>query len=331
MTRRTHDIRHSGAVKAFGIAALALGGLAAVNTLVARRDERRHPPEGRFLTVDGVRLHYLEAGSGPPVVLLHGNASTLDDFLASGLFDRLARSHRVIAFDRPGMGYSKRPRGCDWTPEDQADLLARAFVVLGIEQAVVVGHSYATLVALALALDHPDSARGLVLLAGYYFPTTRVDALMVAPVATPVLGDLLRHTLSPPFSKAMMPLMLKAMFSPQPVPDGLTGTFPAALITRPGQLRANAQDGVTMAPAADRLQHRYAGLSLPVVVVAGHDDRVVTQEEQSSRLHHVLPNSTLHWVPGAGHMVHYADPDLVADCVDRLSVENAPAEPLIAE
>ena len=316
--------RQSTIVKTLGITALALGGLAVANTLAARAAERRYPPEGRFLTVDGVRLHYMEAGEGPPVVLLHGNVSALGDSLASGLFDRLARNHRVIAFDRPGMGHSDRPRDRAWTPEDQADLLAEAFAVLGIENAVVAGHSYATLVALALALDHPRTVKGLALFAGYYFPTKRVDAVMVAPVAAPVLGDLLRYTVSSPFSKAVMPLMIKTLFSPRPVPDHLTETFPAALTTRPSQLRANAQDGVTLVPGADRLQHRYADVTVPVAIFAGHEDRIVSQEEQSGRLHHVLPNSTLHWVPDCGHMVHYAAPDLVVRRIDELSADGVP-------
>ncbi len=315
--------RHSTMLKALGLTALALGGLAVANTLAARAAERRYPPEGRFLTVDGVRLHYMEAGEGPPVVLLHGNVSALGDSLASGLFQRLARTHRVIAFDRPGMGHSDRPRDREWTPEDQADLLTRAFDALNIENAVVVGHSYATLVALALALDHRRAVKGLVLMAGYYFPTKRVDAALVAPVATPVLGDLLRYTLSPPVSMAMMPAMLKTLFSPRPVPDHLTESFPAALTIRPSQLRANAQDGVTMVPAAERLQHRYAEVTVPVAIFAGHGDRVVEQEEQSGRLHHVLPDSTIHWVPDSGHMVHYADPDLVVRRIDELSAEKA--------
>ncbi len=313
--------RHSTMLKTLGLTALALGGLAVANTVAARAAERRYPPEGRFLTVDGVRLHYMEAGEGPPVVLLHGNVSALGDSLASGLFQMLARTHRVIAFDRPGMGHSDRPRDRDWTPEDQADLLARAFDALNIENAVVVGHSYATLVALSLALDHRRTVKGLVLMAGYYFPTKRVDSALVAPVATPVLGDLLRYTLSPPASKAMMPAMLKTLFSPRPVPDHLTESFPAALTIRPSQLRANAQDGVTMVPAAKRLQHRYAEVTVPVAIFAGHSDRVVSQEEQSGRLHHVLPDSTLHWVPDSGHMVHYADPELVVRRIDELSAE----------
>ena len=81
-----------------------------------------------------------------------------------------------------------------WTPERQADLFIRAFEGLGIERPVVVGHSWGTLVALALALDHPQRVRGLVLLAGYYYPTKRPDVVVFSAPSIPVLGDIMRYT-----------------------------------------------------------------------------------------------------------------------------------------
>jgi pimeloyl-ACP methyl ester carboxylesterase len=102
-----------------------------------------------------------------------------------------------VAFDRPGYGYSDRPAGKLWTAAAQAHLLRRAFAELGLERPVVVGHSWGTLVALALALDHPDAVGGLVLISGYYKPTARLDVPLAALAAIPVLGDVLRHTISP--------------------------------------------------------------------------------------------------------------------------------------
>ena len=166
--------------------AAALAAAAVYNTYRARRVERQHPPLGRFVDVDGVRLHYLERGEGPPVVLLHGNVVTAEDWVLSGVLDRVAERHRVIAFDRPGYGYSERPQGSAWTAASQAELLLRAFAQLGIERPVVVGHSWGTNVALAIALADPAAVRGLVLLSGYYNPTLRADALLVAPAAVPV-------------------------------------------------------------------------------------------------------------------------------------------------
>src|SRR5687768_12978418 len=150
----------------------------------ARRAERDNPPRGRLIAVEeGVQLHCIERGSGRPVVLLHGNAVTLEDFEASGVFAALSGTHRVIAFDRPGFGHSSRPRDRIWNPSAQGAAIQAALDRLGVERPVLVGHSMGTLVAMAMALDRPDRIGGVVLLGGYHYPTARVDAMLMAPVA----------------------------------------------------------------------------------------------------------------------------------------------------
>jgi hypothetical protein len=129
-------------VKAVAAGALAAGVLALGNYLVARRTERRHPPEGSFIVVDGVRLHYSDRGHGSPILLIHGNAVTGADWNTSGVADLLLAKHRVIIFDRPGFGYSERPRDRTWTAARQAELLCKALRQLGVERPIVVGHSW---------------------------------------------------------------------------------------------------------------------------------------------------------------------------------------------
>ena len=288
-----------------GIAVLAVATAAWVE-MKARRAEREHPPKGEFLEVDGVRLHYVEQGAGPVVVLLHGNAVTLGDMEASGLVYKLAAEHRVIAFDRPGFGHSSRPRDRIWTPSAQADLLFAALQQLGVDSAFVVGHSMGTMVATALALNHPQYVRGLALLGGYYYPSARMDALMVAPVALPVIGDVLRYTATPLAARAMLGKMVKGMFSPRAVPSEFNAVLSREIMLRPVQLRADAEDGTLMVPGALSVHNRYGELAhLPMLIVAGADDLVVDPESQSARLHSELPHSTLDVVPETGHMVHY--------------------------
>ena len=306
--------RKSGKGTMVGIAAAALAATAVVNVYQARRAERRNPPKGRFVDVDGVRLHYMEQGEGPPVVLIHGNIVTSEDFAYSGFLDRVAAAgHRVIAFDRPGMGYSDRPRNTLWSPTAQADLLRRAFERLGIERPVVLGHSWGAMVAIALGLDHPEAVAGLVLLSGYYYPTARGDTVMALPPAIPVLGDVLRYTVSPLIGAALMPAFIKGMFSPCPVPDRFEENFAPAMSVRPSQIRAMAEDGTMMIPAAASVQDRYGELRMPVVIMAGAEDKVADVGRQSMRLHQQIPHSSLHVVPEVGHMLHYAIPaDILA-------------------
>src|ERR1700754_4489925 len=134
----------TAAAPSYALAAVAgaLGATALLNRHFAKKAEHDNPPAGRFLDVDGVRLHYLERGSGEPLVLLHGNGSMIQDFESSGLVDLAAEKYRVIIIDRPGFGHSSRPRNVVWTPEAQAQLIRRALEHLGVSQAIVLGHSW---------------------------------------------------------------------------------------------------------------------------------------------------------------------------------------------
>jgi hypothetical protein len=111
---------------------------ALVNRRLARNAENDNPPAGQFLEVNGVRLHYVERGSGAPVVLLHGNGSMIQDFESSGLIDLASKNYRVIVFDRPGFGHSDRPRNVVWTPAAQAELINSALHRLGVPHAIVL-------------------------------------------------------------------------------------------------------------------------------------------------------------------------------------------------
>ena len=289
-----------------GLSTAALAATAAWTALKAKRAEQNNPPKGTFVKVDGVRLHYLERGIGSSVVLLHGNVVRLEDFIASGLIDRLAEHHRVIAFDRPGFGHSERPRDRLWTADAQAALLQKAFVQLAIEQPIVLGHSWGALVALALALHKSAAVRKLVLISGYYFPTLRIDAPVFATPAIPVVGDMMRYTVSAVFARLALNRTVKAMFAPQAVPAAFLPTLAREMLVRPPQIRANAEDAAFMSPTAVSLRERYGELTMPVTIFAGATDKVVDPDTHARQLHVELRNSELHVLPGLGHMLHYA-------------------------
>jgi pimeloyl-ACP methyl ester carboxylesterase len=298
-------------------AAAALGAAVLYNRKQTKDAERQYPPIGRFLDVDGVRLHYIERGQGDPLVLIHGNGTMIQDFTVSGLVDRLADRYRVIIFDRPGYGYSTRPRQL-WTPRAHARLFQKALAQLGVEQAVVYGHSWGTLVAVALALEAPSLVRGLVLGSGYYYPTLRADTFLLSPPAIPVIGDAMRYTISPLLARAMLPGMIKQVFQPAPVPERFDRLFPKALMLRPVQLRAAAEDAALMTPTVMELRRHYQDLRVPVTIITGADDQIVDVGRQSERLHRDLPGSEFISLPGLGHMVHHLDPGAVADAIDRI-------------
>jgi pimeloyl-ACP methyl ester carboxylesterase len=309
----------SRATMVVGGTAAALAGATLYNTYRAYQAEAENPPLGEFIEVDGVRLHYLEAGQGSPVVLLHGNGTMIDDFVISGLFDRVARSHRVIAFDRPGYGYSERPRDRIWSADAQAALFAQAFARLGIERPVVLGHSWGTLVAMSLAIQEPSAVRGLVVASGYFFPTARADVPLFAPPAIPIIGDLLRYTASPLIGRLILDKLIRKMFAPRPVPPRFEAEFPKELLLRPWQIRASSEETAFMVPGVAANQSSYSEIDLPVEIIVGANDRIVDYERQSVFLTRALPSSRLHVVPGLGHMVHYGAPDRVAEAIERIA------------
>ena len=172
----------------------------------------RNPPIGEFLDIDGVRLHYIMRGDpdAPALVMFHGNGTFLQDFTISGLVDAAAHKFRIICFARPGFGHSSRPRTVIWGPERQAaELFCAALTRLGIESILVLGHSWGTLVALAMAARNSERVKGLVLVSGYYFPTWRFDVWFASTAALPVIGDALRYTISPISSWIALSLFAK--------------------------------------------------------------------------------------------------------------------------
>jgi pimeloyl-ACP methyl ester carboxylesterase len=299
----------------FAATAAAMAVAAVVVRQRSRQAERDNPPIGQFMEVDGVRLHYVERGEGEPLLLLHGNGTMVQDYEISGILDLAARHYRVIAFDRPGYGYSERPRGKIWSPTAQAELMHKALQRLNVERPMVVGHSWGTLVALALALQYPAYVRSLVLLSGYYFPTLRLDVLLSSPPAIPLLGDIMRYTISPLLGRLVWPGVVKRMFGPANVPARFKA-FPVWMALRPAQLRASAAEGALMIPAAIALRRRYKELTMPVVIMAGAEDRLVSAKHHSERLHEQLPHSDLRLPPGAGHMVHHLVPHEVMAAID---------------
>jgi pimeloyl-ACP methyl ester carboxylesterase len=310
--------RPSTAARLLALGATALLASAALTRFLTRQAEANHFPGGKVLTINGQTVHVIDEGSGPCVVLLHGNGGMVEDYEATTLIETLAKTHRVIVLDRAGFGLSSRAAGGTWTPEREAEQLAEIFARLDVRNPVLVGHSWGTMVAIALALRDPSFVKGLVLLSGYYFPTARLDVALQTPVSLPIVGPLLRHTVMPLISRMNAPLAIKQIFAPMKVPLLFSRLYSVPMASRPSQLKSVAADTVTMPANAARLSERYTELQMPVRIIAGTDDQIVSTEEQSARLHLELHNSEIQLLEGVGHMTHHARPDLVVDAVSEL-------------
>jgi pimeloyl-ACP methyl ester carboxylesterase len=293
----------------------ALAAAAWVVRSKTQQVEKEHPPLGKFIEVEGVRLHYIERGQGQPLVLLHGMGDMAESFALGGLLDLAATKYRVIAFDRPGYGYSERPRTRAWTPAQQADLLHHALQTLGIERPILAAHSLGTQVALQMALKYPASVHSLVLMSGYYFPTLRLDSAPMSIPAIPIVGDVLRYTLSPLIGRLTWPLMKRWLFRPAGIPARFEA-FPVWMTLRPSQLRASAAEAAMAGPTAQAMKMRYRELTMPVILLSGDGDRYVFVHNHTRPLCNRLPQAELHLAAGAGHMVHYLVPQQIMEAID---------------
>jgi pimeloyl-ACP methyl ester carboxylesterase len=286
--------------------------------------ERAYPPRGRFMEVDGVRLHYMDSeGPGQAVVMFHGNGAMMADLEISGIVERCSRRYRTVLFDRPGYGYSERPRGRTWGPIEQARLFREALRELGVERPVLLGHSWGSLVALALALEFPDYAGGLVLASGYYFPQARKELAALSVPASPVAGDVLRHTVAPFLVRRLAPRAIGHMFAPLPVPEDFRSGFPLALALRPAQIRASTEELAMINAAAGELARRYRGIDVPTAIIAGEADEIVDTPFHSIRLHEHIAGSTLHLLPEMGHMLHHFETEKLADVIHGVAARLA--------
>lgn len=288
--------------------ALALGAVAGgVHLRASAREqaaEQEYPPLGQFVTVDGVRIHAVVTGSGPDLVLIHGASGNLRDFTFD-LVPQLARDFRVIAFDRPGLGWSDpAPDGHLLTR--QADLLHRAAVALGADRPLVLGQSYGGAVALNWALTHPDALSGLITVSAPSHPW---------PTGLPTLYRVTSHplgqALAVPLITALVPdsylrNAVAGAFEPQDAPQGYASHFGPALSARRQTLRSNARQRAALKAQVRAMSTEYGGIAIPVEILHGTADDVVNFDLHALQLLRDLPDARLTRLPGIGHMPHHA-------------------------
>lgn len=306
------------------ITAALFGALAIYSAWSVAAIERAHPPAGRFVPVEGGRLHVVELGAAdaPPVVLLHGASGNLGD-LRLALGERLAKQFRVILIDRPGHGWSERPGGRrDASPARQASLIHQALEAIGVRRAIVAGYSWSGALAAAYALEFPQAVAGLVLLAPVTHPWPGGVAWYHHVLTTPVIGPLFARTLAYPFGKMLIEPGVRAVFAPQTPPPDYAERAGSELLLRPGEIIANAEDVLALKPFVTAQAQRYGAIQAPTVIISGDSDDVVSVDIHSRAIAAMLPRARLSVLPGVGHMVHFAAADRIAEAVAELVAAN---------
>ena len=291
------------------LSALAAG--VAVNNAWGRRSPKP-PPPGRFAAVADRRIHYVERpGDGPPVLLLHGMPGTHLDF--AGVMAALP-NRRIVAIDRPGYGWSE---GGPLDYLAQIDLVPELLAALGIERALLAGHSFGGLLALGVAARHPHVAAGLALIApsggGLRSAPIRTGAArMVQVMQAPGIRQLAEVTLGGLLRRVGAAIDGRFAFAPDPV-DREYAERLNCLTLHDDNLSAMANDRLAYNRNIVWIDERIPSLDVPAVVLLARDDRPIPIRH-GRKLANALPGATVVEVDG-GHMLPVVQPDIVAAAV----------------
>ncbi|MEZ5871065.1 MAG: alpha/beta hydrolase [Nitratireductor sp.] len=314
-------------LKIFAVALVMLVvGLWVTTLVISRRIEAQFPPIGKFVTVNGSRLHYVEVEPGadadlPVLLFLHGASGNARELMGA-FAEPLKGRARMIFVDRPGAGYSDRGKDADRMPETQADYFSGLLRQLGIEKAIIVGHSLGGGMAAAFALRHPGQVAGLVFIAAATHPWPGGDIDWTYDVANiPVVGWLFAHLVVAPAGSLKYTGALRHVFTPDKVPADYASLSGTRLVLRPANFLANARDVGSFWESTKRLSPLYPSITAPTVIISGDGDEIVLEHVHSDGLNRDIKGSRLIWLKGAGHMPTYTRTGEIIAEIERLANE----------
>lgn len=298
---------------------------------IARWAESQVPASGKFIEIDGHKIHYVEAGEGPPVLFLHGLGAQLHHFRHT-LFPRLAGDYRLVAIDRPGSGYSTRPANIAGGLSQQAETIVKLMAALRLEKPLVVGHSLGGAVALTLAVEHPKAISGLALLSPLtHFLGEVPPAFRPMYIKNAWLRRLLASTIGVPKSLKFAPQTLAFIFGPQTAPPNYAVDGGGLAGLRPSHLYASGTDFVGIETDLERIESRYGEIDMPVGMFFGTADRVLDYELHGAAMRNKVRGLDLETVEGLGHMPQFVMPDRVAAFIRRTARRTFDGSALVAQ
>jgi pimeloyl-ACP methyl ester carboxylesterase len=277
--------------------------------------EADYPPEGQIVTVEGVRMHAVVRGKGRDLVLIHGASGSVRDFTFA-LMPALAARYRVIAIDRPGLGWSDWADGAD-SIHVQARLIRGAAAALGASHPIVLGHSYGGAVVLAWAVDAPETVAALVLVSAASHPWDGDLSLFYKATGHPVFGPVVSTVLSAWVPADVVTRSTESVFAPQVAPAGYSEHFAPMMSLRASVLRANALQRRVLKDELRAQAPLYGTLPMPIESVHGDADTIVGMTVHAIPL--AAQNSNVHLtrLPGIGHMPHHIAQSEVIAAIDR--------------
>jgi pimeloyl-ACP methyl ester carboxylesterase len=306
-------------IKGFLVGAfLVVAGLVGFTGFMAWQAEREVPPDGRFIEIDGQRLHYLDQGAGPVILMIPGLASNVRHF-SYALMGLLDKQFRVIAVDRPGSGYSTRANGAPADLRAQATTLIKFLDALKLDHPLVVGHSLGGGVALAMAEEAPDKISGLALIAPFTNGANEApEPFRGLVITSPLKREIIAWTIATPMT-LLNAKGLAEVFAPEPVPGDFATRGGGALSLRPSNFYAASADLVAADADIPEMVKAYPKLAMPVGVLFARDDAILDYRAQGEALKRELPATELVLLEHGGHMLPFTEPGPTAQFIRAMA------------
>jgi len=253
---------------------------------------------------NGIELYYEIHGVGAPLVLISGLGYSLWQWHKMVPF--LAEHFQIITFDNRGVGHSDKPIG-PYTAQMLAADTIGLLDELGIEQAIIVGHSMGGFIAQAMALDFPQRVSKLILCSTNFGGPRHVP---VTPEAMKVLSDVTTDALTRfknGLSVSTAPGWVEK--NPQSIEEWIQ--WRAVNPIEPVHYQSQLAIGLALMPEAAAFEHKLPRLSLPTLILFGEHDKVVPPAN-ASLLSKQIANSKVIIFPDAGHFFPVEIPEAAA-------------------
>jgi pimeloyl-ACP methyl ester carboxylesterase len=294
-----------------GLTALAAGAFVALRRqgLKEDRDWRDVDRPGRIVEIDGYGVHVVERGAGPAMLLLHGFGGQTYSYRHQ--IEWFSRSHRVVAVDLKGYGYSERHRDTDLSRDGQVAMLKALLHELGIDRTTLVGHSMGGGIAQRFAAAHPGEVDVLILVASAGEQPERFRRRLPTRVIRPLLPVIARV--------AADRLWRASWYDPARAREEDHREY-----MRPARLKGSMDGLMSMMNASTTdAPIDYGRITMPVLLLSGAGDRVVPLS-RAQELRERMPQARLVVVDKAGHLLLEERPEECNRAIDDFLRESAP-------
>ena len=271
-------------------------------------DEQLYPFQNRFVEIEGNRIHYVDEGSGPTLLLLHGNPTW--SFLYRHIITQLSRHFRCVAVDYPGFGLSSARPGYSFTPREHSAVIERFVLALDLGDIGLMVQDWGGPIGLGFAGRHPDRIRALVICNTWAWPAQGAKRLeWFSKIVGGPIGRFLILNFNA-FVNLLVPSGVSRRLSPEEM-RAYRGPFPTRASRQPTaifprEILHSREYLAEVESGLDRLSHK------PTLILWGDRDNAFRDRERE-RFEMLFPNHRTHILKGAKHFVQEEAPKEICD------------------